>query len=394
LRPKRWLFTGTILAGVALAIVYGFRPQPILVETAEVRRGPLTVTIEEEGKTRVSDRFVVSAPLAGYARRIELKEGDAVTQGQVLTYLEPVGAPSLDPRSRAQAEAQVAAAEASVRSARERVRAAQSDARYWEAELARVAQLLKSGDIARDRYDRTVSDERRARAALAEAEQQVDAAEARVRAERAALQVPAAARAGERVPVRAPISGRVLKVVRESEGVVNPGEPLLELGSVRSLEVVVDLLSADAVRVAPGTRAILTRWGGEHPLDARVRKIEPLAFTKISALGVEEQRVPVVLDITSPAESWRRLGAGYRVEAAFVLWEADKVLLAPASALFRQGDGWAVYVVEDGAAHRKNVEVGHRTGLAAEILSGLSEHQRVIEHPDSSVEDGKKVESR
>jgi HlyD family secretion protein len=394
LRWKRWLFIGAVLAVVALAVIYGFRPQPALVEAEAVKRGPMQVTIEEEGKTRVSDRYVVSAPLAGYAHRIVLKEGDAVTQGQVITQLEPLSAPSLDPRSRAQTEAQVAAAEASVAAARERVRAALSDMRYQEAELARVEKLMKSGDVARDRYDRTVLDERRARAALNEAEQQVEAAEARVKAERAALQVSASVRTGERIPVRAPVGGRVLKVVRESEGVVTPGEPLLELGSVRSLEVVVDLLSADAVRVAPGTRAILTRWGGDHPLEARVRKIEPLAFTKISALGVEEQRVPVVLNITSPQEEWSRLGAGYRVEAAFVLWESPDVLQVPASALFRQGDGWAVFAIEHGKAQRKSVQVGHRNGLVAEVLSGLSGNERVITHPDSSVTEGKHVEVR
>jgi HlyD family secretion protein len=394
LRLKRWLFIGAVLAAVALAVLYGFRPQPTLVEAAEVTRGPMRVTIEEEGKTRVSDRYVVSAPLAGYARRIDLKEGDAVAQGQVITYLEPLSAPSLDPRSRAQTEAQVAAAEAAVAAARERVRAAETDARYWEAELARIRKLVESGDVARERFDRTVAEERRARAVLSEAEQQVEGAQARVKAERAALQVSAGVRTGERIPVRAPVGGRVLKVVRESEGVVSPGEPLLELGSVRSLEVLVELLSADAVRIAPGARALLTRWGGDHPLEARVRKIEPQAFTKISALGVEEQRVPVILDITSPAESWNRLGAGYRVEASFILWGSDDVLQAPASALFRQGEDWAVFTIGDGIARRKKVEIGHRNGQVAEILSGLSASDRVITHPDSSVEDGKRVEVR
>lgn len=394
MRWKRWLFIGALLAAVTLAVLYGFRPQPALVEAEPVKRGPMRVTIEEEGKTRVSDRYVVSAPLAGYAHRITLKEGDAVAQGQVITQLEPLSAPALDARSRAQTEAQVAAAEAAVAAARERVRAALSDMRYQEAELARMEKLMKSGDVARDRYDRTVLEERRARAALNEAEQQVEAAEARVKAERATLQVSASLRTGERIPVRAPVAGRVLKVVRDSEGVVTPGQPLLELGSVRSLEVVVDLLSADAVRVAPGTRAILSRWGGDQPLEARVRKIEPLAFTKISALGVEEQRVPVVLDITSAQEEWSRLGAGYRVEAAFVLWESAEVLQVPASALFRQGDGWSVFTIDQGKAQRKAVQVGHRNGLAAEVLSGLSGNERVITHPDSSVTDGKQVEIR
>jgi HlyD family secretion protein len=383
-----------IVAAVVAALIYGFQPQPVLVETSPVTRGPMRVTVEEEGRTRVTDRYVVSAPLAGYARRILLEEGDTVAQGQVLTYLEPLRAPTLDPRTRAQTEAQVAAAQSAVAAARERVQAAQSDARYWESELARVEKLVKSGDVARNRYDRTVAEERRARAALSEAEQRVEVAEAELRAARAALQVTPAARTGETVAVRSPVSGRVLKLVRESEGVVNPGEPLLELGSVRSLEVVVELLSADAVKVRPGTRVIFTRWGGEQPLEGRVRIVEPLAFTKISALGVEEQRVNVLADITTAREEWSRLGAGYRVEASFILWEGQSVLQVPTSALFRYEDGWAVFVVEDGAARRRKVEIGHRNGMAAEVLGGLAENQRVITHPDSTIEEGKLVESR
>jgi HlyD family secretion protein len=203
LRLKRWLFIGALLAAVVLAVLYGFRPQPTLVEAAEVKRGPMRVTIEEEGKTRVSDRYIVSAPLAGYARRIDLKEGDAVTPGQLITQLEPLSAPALDPRSRAQTEAQVAAAEAAAAAARERVRAAQTDARYWESELARIRKLADSGDVARERYDRTLAEERRARAALSEAEQQVEGAEARVKAERAALQVSAGVRTGSKWSAKA-----------------------------------------------------------------------------------------------------------------------------------------------------------------------------------------------
>jgi HlyD family secretion protein len=393
-RLRRWIGIALVAAAVVAALIYAWRPQPVLVEAVEVSRGDLMVTIEEEGKTRVTDRFVVSAPLAGFARRIALEEGDAVNQGQLITTLEPLRVPALDPRTRAQTEAQGAAAEASVSVARERVRAAQTDARYWESELARVEKLMKSGDVARDRYDRTVAEERRARAVLSEAEQRVEAAEAEVKAARSALGVSAFERAGETLAIRSPVSGRILKLIRQSEGVVSPGEPLLELGSVRSLEVVVELLSADAVRVGPGTRVLLTRWGGEQPLEARVRMVEPLAFTKVSALGVEEQRVNVIADIVTPRNVWQRVGAGYRVEASFVLWEGRNVLQVPAGALFRQQDEWAVFVVDQGLARRRKVEIGHRNGLAAEVLSGLAEKDRIIAHPDSSIEDGKPVQPR
>ena len=388
---KRWILIGVVLAGVVLAILFGFRVQPALVETAEVKRGPLRVTIEEEGKTRVTDRFVVSAPLAGYMRRITLEEGDTVLERQVIARLEPLLATALDPRSRAETEARVSAAQSAVAAARERVRSAQVDVRYAKDELVRIEQLVKSGDMPRERYDRAVVEERRASAALSEAQQMVEVAEAEVRAARAALQVSPQSRTGETIAIRSPVSGRVLKVVRDSEGVVNSGESLVELGSVRSLEVVVELLSADAVKIAPGTPVIFTRWGGEKPLDGRVQTVEPLAFTKVSALGVEEQRVNVVAAITSPQQEWQRLGAGYRVEASFVLWNGEDVLQVPASSLFRYQDGWAVFTIQNGLAARKKVEIGQRNGMAAQILSGIDDGELVITHPDSSLEDGKPV---
>jgi HlyD family secretion protein len=391
LRLKRWIWISLVLAAVVAAVLYGFRPQPARVEVVRARRDAMQVSIQEEGRTRVTDRFVVSAPIAGYLRRIRLKEGDTVVSNQVVATLEPLRPAALDPRSRAQAEAQVAAAQSSVAAAREQVRAAQTNASYWEGELGRIEKLVKSGDMARERYDSALAEERRARAALEEAEQRVKVAEAEVRSAKAALQITPAERTGESMPVRAPVDGRVLKVVRESEGVVNAGEPLLELGTIRSLEVLVELLSADAVRVTPGMRVIFTRWGGDQPLEGRVRVVEPQAFTKISALGVEEQRVNVISDITSPRSEWQNLGAGYRVEAAFVLWQEDKVLQIPSSALFRHEDGWAVFTVQDDTARLTQVQVGRRNGLSAQILSGVSENMAVIPHPDPALTDGTKV---
>lgn len=397
MRWRRWLTIGVVLVVVVLLIAYGYRPRPSPVEVAEVRRGPLRVTVEEEGKTRVTDRYVVSAPVAGFARRVTLKAGDPVKTGQVLLTLEPLRSHVLDPRSRAEAEARLAAAEAALNAARERARAAAADASYWENQLARISQLQKTGDISRENYDRTATEARRAEAQRRSAEHDVEVARSEVEAARAALKYSAASQAGnqeETVAVRAPVSGRILKVLQESEGVVNPGQPLLEVGNARALEVEVEVLSADAVRMGPGTRVLFERWGGGVPLEGRVRLVEPVAFTKISALGVEEQRVRVIVDFTSPPELWSRLGDGYRVEASFVLWEDQDVLQVPASALFRYGEGWAVFVLEEGVARRRVVQVDHRSGLAAEVLSGVSQAEQVIVHPDESIEHGKPVKPR
>ena len=391
---KRWLGTGLLLAAVVLLIAYGYRPRPALVEIAEVTRGQLRVTVEEEGKTRVTDRFVVSAPVAGFARRVALDVGDPVTSGQVLLRLEPLRSRVLDPRSRAEAEARVAAAEAALDGARERVSAAAADAGYWEGELARVHKLHASGDVPKDRYDRALAESRRAEALRRSAEHAVEVAASELEAARAVLAHSAASQTNhpaETVIIRAPVGGRVLKVVHESEGVVGPGDPLVEIANARSLEVEVELLSADAVRIAPGIRVLFERWGGDVPLEGRVRRVEPVAFTKISALGVEEQRVLVIADITSPRQLWERLGDGYRLEASFILWEGRDILQAPSSALFRYQQGWAVFKVEDGLARHRLVEVGHRNGLIAELLSGLAEGDRLIAHPDDSIEDGTAV---
>jgi HlyD family secretion protein len=392
---KRWVAIAVLAAGVVLLIAWGYRPRPVLVEAGEVRRGSLRVTVVEEGKTRVTDRFVLSAPVAGYMRRVRWKAGDAVPRGQPLVEIEPLRPQTLDSRSRAEAEARVAAAEAAWRRAQEQLAAAGADAAYWEAELARVRKLVATGDVPKDRLDRALTESRRAEAARRAAEHAVDLAASELEAARAALKYSAASASsssGEVVPVAAPASGRILKVIRESEGVVPAGEPLLEIGNARSLEVEVEVLSDDAVKIAPGMRVIFERWGGPEPLEGRVRRIEPHAFTKISALGVEEQRVRVISDFTSPPEKWERLGDGYRIEATFVLWEGDGVLVAPASALFRYDGGWAVFLIEQGVARRRQVQVGRRNGLEAEIVAGLKEGDRVITHPDSSIQDGTLVE--
>lgn len=405
---KRWIWIIGLAVSTGAGIFLGTRPQPVPVEAVAVSAGPLRVTVEEEGKTRLRSRYVVTAPVAGYTPRLPWKAGDAVRAGAVITVLEPPRPAVLDARTRDVGNARVNAAEAALTVAQsrvatqsEQVRVAKADLEYWRQQKDRDESLRKSGDLAASRVERTRADLLRAEATAAAAERglatakvEVDAARAEIASARAALRQTSGAATGERAPVIAPSGGRLIRVVRESEGTVAMGEALVEIGDARAIEIVVEVLSADAVKIAPGMRVLLERWGGEKALEARVRVVEPGGFTKISALGVEEQRVRVVADLVSPEAEWKQLGDGYRVEAAFVLWEGAKVLQVPANTLFRVGGGWAVFFVENGHARRRMVQVGHRSGLAAEILGGLKEGDVVVSHPDETVEDGKAVAAK
>ncbi len=394
---KRPLVILIIFAAVIAALVYGFMPGPVYVDVATVQSGPLRVLIVEEGKTRVIDRFVVSAPVAGFARRIALDVGDAVGKGQKLVDLEPRRSEGLDPRARAEAEARVAAGDAALSAARENARAAKADAALARSELERIRRLHRKGYATQERLDRAVAEARRAGATLRSAEFAVKVARFELDGARTALKFSGAGNGGGfngPMAIKAPVEGRVLKVLHKSEGVVNSGDALVEIGDPSALEVEVDVLSADAVRIKPGTRVLFERWGGDAELEGRVRVVEPAGFTKVSALGVEEQRVLVIADITSEPGMWASLGDGYRVEAGFILWEAEDVLQVPSSALFRYGDGFAVFAVEGGKAVRREVVLGHRNGLRAEVVSGLAPGHLIITHPDDSIEDGTNVRPR
>lgn len=381
---------------IAGGLGWGFMPRPVAVNIATVTQGPLTVSIEEEGKTRVRDRYVIHAPMSGHLRRIELEVGDAVRPGQVLAVLEPARADALDPRTRSQAQAQARAAEAAFAVARQELRAAEAEALLARQELARAEALGQAEFLSRAAVDQARTRVDRSDAAREAARHAVDVARHRLETARAVLARAAALQAGgptELMEVRAPVAGRVLKLVRESEGAVTAGQALLEIGNPQALEVEVEVLSTQAVRIEPGARVLLERWGGP-PLEARVRLVEPAGFTKVSALGVEEQRVRVIVDITAPRETWQTLGDGYRVDARFVLWEAQDVLQVPASSLFRHNDGWAVFVVEAERARLRAVELGQRAGLAAQVLSGLKAGERVVAHPDDRIRDGIRVRPR
>ncbi|MBA6292444.1 HlyD family efflux transporter periplasmic adaptor subunit [Colwellia sp. MB3u-70] len=386
-----------IVALITGLLIWGFWPQPIMVEGIAARYAPMTVSIEEEGRTRLIDRYLILASVDGVTCRQQLKVGDTVKQGQVLLGITPLQSQVLDPRSRAQAQAQVAAAKSALHAAQEQANAASASAQLASNELTRLQSLMAQALISREAFDKAQTQAQTTAASKRSANFSVEVAKYELEAAGTALQYSAAANSGEpaeRVNVRSPIDGKILKVVRECEGPVRTGEPLLEVGNPSALEIEVDVLSADAVKIKPGMKVLFERWGGDKPLEGQVRIVEPVGFTKASALGVEEQRVLIISDFISEAQLWNRLGDGYRVEANFILWQQENVLQIPASSLFRYKGGWAVFVIERDLAVRREVKVGQRNGLIAQILEGVNEGERVINHPSDEVDDSKRVKVR
>ncbi len=379
-----------ILAAAA-AVVLALRPRPVPVDVATVARGALSVTIEETGITRVKDRYVISAPVAGSISRQLLEAGDPVKEGDVVAEIAPSLAPLLDTRSRSEAQARVTAALSALGQAQAlaaRANVAQDLARD---DLARKRTLAHGGslppqDLERAEFELRMRGEEVASAAFA-----VKVAAGQLRVAQAALGGDAASR-DRHVDVVAPASGRVLRVLQKSAGVVPAGAPLLEVGDPEALELVADLLTTDAVRVQPGTPVAIQGWGGDRALAARVRRVEPSAFTKLSALGVEEQRVNVIGAFTEPRTAWAALGDNFRIEARLTLWQGDGVIKVPQGAAFRHGDGWAVFRVESGRARLAPVQIGHRGETEVEITSGLSPGMVVAVHPGDRVKDGARVE--
>ena len=384
-----------VAAAIVLALIaWGFWPRAELAETATAARRPLAVTVEEEGRTRVRDRYVLYAPVAGYLRRIDLDVGDAVAAGDALATLDPLRPATLDQRSKAEAEARVAAARAALAQRESEARRAAAEAELAASEFARSENLLAKNLVSKSQFDEARTRMQASAAASRAATAAIDVGRYELDAALASLRYTASGETRgrlEAVPVRAPVAGRVLAIHQESAGVVAAGQPLLDVGDPAALEVMVEVLSRDAVRIAPGGRVLFERWGGEAPLEGTVRTVEPTGFTKVSALGVEEQRVRVIADLTSPPDDWRRLGDGYRVEASFVVWSGEDVLTVPSSALFRRDDGWGVFVVERGRARERVVTPGHGSGLLTEVLSGLADGETVIVHPGDAIEDGVRV---
>lgn len=428
------LFVLFVVAAIAAGLAYAFMPRPVQVDLVKVDRGTVRVTVDEDGKTRIREKYVVSAPLNGRILRINLDPGDKVVAGKtLLTMIEPRDPDLLDARSVAQAEARVKAAEATLKQVEpevERVRHAQAMA---EADVVRARQAyrdkgLTQGDL--DTYEytlrqrseelrsRKISEEiarfelEQAKAALMRSRPGADEAAPgkRVAATHGPKEVgpdgdgngasasgpptPEDLNSGWDFPIYSPISGSVLRVLQESSAVVTPGTSLVELGDASDLEVEIDVLSRDAVKIHPGDLVLLEHWGGVKPLEGRVRVVEPSGFTKISTLGVEEQRVWVIADLVEPPEKRPTLGDGFRVEARIVIDEAQNALRVPTSSLFRAKEKPAVFLVKDGVAHQQEVEIGRQSSLEAEIVKGLAEGDEIVLHPSDQIEDGVKVKQR
>lgn len=390
--PVRAAWAAVLVAGAG-GLTYAWWPRPLAVDAAEVTRGDLTVVVDEVGKTRVRDRFVISAPLAGNLLRIELRPGDRVRAGSVLARLSPLEAPLLDPRTRLEAASRSAAAASAESQARAAIARAEVASRHAADELERVQTLVASGSLARDALLHAELEARLRTEELASARFAAQSAAHEAAMTRAALARFGTTTSREGFDVTAPVDGTVLRVPAQSAGPVQPGTPLVELGDPGALEVVTEVLSADAVRITPGANVTLERWGGA-PLRAHVRRVEPSGFTRLSALGVEEQRVPVVIDLDEPKERWATLGDGYRVEDRIVVDERHDVLRAPIGAVFRNGDGWAVYTVASGRARLSPVTLGAKNDLQVEITKGLAERDSVVVHPGEKVKEGARVRAR
>jgi HlyD family secretion protein len=408
-----------LIVGLAGAIAYGLRPMPVEADLAAVERGSIRETVDQDGKTRIREKYVVSAPLAGRLLRVELENGDKVEAGRtIVASIEPPAPGLLDIRARRQAEANVKAAEAKLERAQPLLDEAVANLEYTQADLKRAEQARAANPqaISASEIDNRRMMVRTREALVRSAERSKDIATFELDQARAAL-VRFTALGGETggaggnadKPTPAPypkpednwgfdfpspFNGRVVRVLQVSTSVVTAGTPLLELGDAQDLEVEVDVLSRDAVKIHPGAAVSLEEWGGDKPLSGVVRLIEPAGFTKISTLGVEEQRVWVIIDLADPPNMWQTLGDGFRVEARIVIAQASDVLKAPTSALFRVGSDWAVFRVEDGVARQRIVHIGIQNGLEAEVLDGLKQGDLVVIHPGDNIVDGKTVKAR
>ena len=391
-RTVFWTITGiTLIVLLALA----FRPQPVLVDLAEVSRDSLAVSVRDEARTRVREVYVVSAPLGGRLLRINHDAGDSVAAGDVLATILPSDPALLDARTQVEASAAVRSAEAALAFANAEQQRAALEYDYARTEAERIETLFATGVASQGAVDRARLARRTAYAGLNTARANVARVEAELEAAQARLLQPGEDAAnGGLVEIHAPISGRLLQVMQESESIVAPGTPILEMGDPADLEVVVEFLSTDAVQIQEGDAAEITAWGGDGTLRGRVRRVEPYGFIKVSALGVEEQRVNVIIDLVDEPAQWAALGHGYRVEAAVTIWQQDDVVQLPVAALFRSEGQWAVYRVEGGRAALTTVEIGQENGRMAQILSGLEAGDRIVMYPGPQIRDGVAIRQR
>lgn len=390
----RTVFWALVAVGLAALLALAFRPGAAAVDTAEVSRGPLTVTIRDEARTRSRDLYVVSAPVAGRLLRVGNRAGEPVAAGEVIAVVQPAPPTFIDERSRREGEAAVRAGMAGLQLSQAELERAETQLAWARGEAQRAETLFAGGVASQSALDRARLELRTAAAAVAHARAGVGVRQADLEAARTRLVDPGGSGGTARaVSIRAPAAGRVLRVLQESEAVVAQGAPVMEIGDSGDIEVVAELLSSDAARVSVGAPVSIDSWGGP-PVSGRVRKIEPAGFLKVSALGVEEQRVNVIIDAVDPPAYWRAVGHGYRVEAAVTVWRADSVLRVPVGSLFRDGGRWAVFRVEGGRARLTPVQIGQSDGELTEVRSGLAPGQRVVVYPGQAVADGGRVRPR
>lgn len=379
-----------IAAGLAVIafLVWAFLPRPVEVELAKVAPRTLEVSVEEEGEARIREVFTVSATIVGKLQRISLHAGDEVKEGDTVAAIGPAAPVLLDSRSRAVAEATAAAAQAAMDLARAQLEQAEATRDFAAGEANRASALYAKGAVSQRTYDNAVRDQKTAQAAVSSALANLSVRDKELESALAVLKSDGGGKCC--VSIIAPESGRVLRVLTESEQVVQPGTPILELGDPGNLEIVVDLLSRDAVRVAVGAEATVTGWGGA-PIAAKVERVEPSAVTKVSALGIEEQRVTVILALTGAPADWKELGHGFRVIARIAIWRQEGVLTIPVGALFRDGRDWATYVVREGRVALQRIELGERNEDFAQVLGGMSDGDEVVLHPSDQVTEGVRI---
>ena len=402
-KRSRLILTTVTAILVIGALTAAFWPKPTMVDMGEVTVGTMRLTIDEEGRTRVRDAYIVSTPVAGQLQRVSVQPGDPVVRGEtVVAHMRPTNPAALDVRNREQALAAVAAAEAALRVARADLNASIANRDLAQTELARTEQLVERGISSDAALDRARQNARVMQANVDTAEAAISMREAEIQNAQAQLigfddrgLAAAMGNGSDDIPLYAPADGRILRVIQQSETSLPAGAPIMEIGNIASdLEVVVRLLSTDAVQVTVGDPVIIADWGGAMELAGEVARVDPFGITQFSALGVEEQRVDAVIAFSSPSEDHKGLGHGFRVEAQIIVWQKEDALIVPASALFRNRDNWAVFVVADGVAQLRQIEIGQNNGIETEVVSGLSEGDRVILYPSSGLSDGMSVAER
>lgn len=402
-KRSRPILTTCVVLLVAGALAAAFWPKPTIVDMGDVTRGTMRLTIDEEGRTRVRDAYVVSTPVAGQLQRVSVQPGDPVVRGEtIVAHMRPANPAALDVRTREQAFAAVSAAKAALRVARADLNAALANRELAQTELARKEQLVERGITSDAVLDRARQTARVMRANVDTAEAAISMREAEIVNVEAQLigfddhgLAVAVGTSSDNIPLYAPTDGRILRVIQQSETSLPTGAPIMEIGNIANdLEVVVELLSTDAVQVAVGDPVIIADWGGSTELKGEVIRVDPFGITQYSALGVEEQRVNAVIAFNSRPEDYSGLGHGFRVETKIIVWEAEETLIVPASALFRSRDAWAVFVVTDGTAQLRTIEIGPNNGIEAQVTRGLSEGDSVILYPSSGLSEGMSVVER